>query len=92
MRFLLILSLLTLAECSNDIGQQLDIKTPQTTCEKKPLPRIGMTQEQVRASCWGPPQGIMESDTARGKEAVLTYPQGNIYMSNGIVTKIESAE
>jgi len=34
----------------------------------------------------------MESDTARGKEAVLTYPQGNIYMSNGIVTKIESAE
>jgi hypothetical protein len=86
---MLVFSLLMLAGCSNEITPQLSVKSPQTTCQNKPIPRIGMTRDEVRASCWGEPQGIMESDSAAGKMAVLNYPHGTVYLSNGVVTKIE---
>lgn len=75
----------------SDNIQQLGIGQQQARCQKVPAPSVGMTRAQVRASCWGAPKGIMESDTALGKMEILAYPQGTIYMSNGKVTKIEPA-
>jgi len=57
-------------------------------CAKLPAPSIGMTEAKVLASCWGRPDHSAQSVTASGKDAVWAYPEGYVYLTNGVVTKI----
>lgn len=92
MRFVALCLIVSLTGCSSNVGQSLGIAALQSPCLKKPVPSVGMTGDQVRASCWGAPKGIMEYDTVQGKMAIWAYPRGTVYMSNGKVTKIEAAK
>jgi hypothetical protein len=47
-----------------------------------------MTAAQVLSSCWGKPRNAADSVTAEGKVAVWGYPEGFIYLTNDIVTRI----
>jgi hypothetical protein len=57
-------------------------------CKQAPPPSIGMTEKQALSSCWGKPDHAAESITAGGTQAVWSYPEGYVYLSNGFVTKI----
>jgi hypothetical protein len=74
-----------------DLEDQLGItraKQRQELCSRLPAPAIGMKSDQVRSSCWGQPDHAAESVTAQGKQAVWSYPEGYVYLSDGVVTKI----
>lgn len=79
------------AEYQKDIEDQLGItraRQRQERCSKLPAPAIAMTSAQVLSSCWGQPDHAAESITAQGKQAVWSYPEGYVYLTNGAVTKI----
>jgi hypothetical protein len=60
----------------------------QELCTKLPKPSIGMTATQVLSSCWGKPDHNAESTTAQGKQAIWAYPEGELYLTNDVVTRI----
>lgn len=63
----------------------------QALCTKLPSPKVGMSANDVLASCWGKPDHAAESVTARGKDEIWSYPDGYVYLSGGFVTKIVTA-
>ncbi len=72
------------ADIQKDIEDQLGItraRQRQETCTKLPAPSIGMSEAQVLSSCWGKPDHAAESITARGKQALWSYPEGYVYSS-----------
>jgi len=74
-----------------DIEDQLGItraRQRQQACSAGYTPAIGMTEAKVLASCWGRPDHLSEEITAAGKMAVWAYPEGYVYLSGGLVTKI----
>jgi hypothetical protein len=74
-----------------DMRRQLGIdraEQRQELCTRLPKPGIGMTIAQVISSCWGKPDHAAESITAQGKQEVWSYPEGYVYLSDGVVTKI----
>ncbi len=74
-----------------DIEDQLGItraRQRQEVCSRLPAPAIAMSTAQVLSSCWGKPDHAAESITAQGKQAVWSYPEGYVYLSDGTVTKI----
>jgi hypothetical protein len=74
-----------------DLRRQLGIDRAerlQELCKKLPTPAIGMKAAQVSASCWGQPEHVAESVTAQGKLAVWGYPEGYVYLTDGVVTRI----
>ena len=76
---------------SQDLRRQLGFyraERLQELCKKLPTPAIGMKAAQVSASCWGQPDNIAESVTAQGKLAVWGYPEGYVYLTDGVVTRI----
>lgn len=59
-------------------------------CDRRGGVRIGMTAEQVRASCWGKPRYVNRTTTARGTSEQWVYGGGNyVYLDNGIVTTVQ---
>jgi hypothetical protein len=74
-----------------DMRRQLGIdraEQRQEQCRKMPKPSIGMTANQVRASCWGTPDHLAESVTAQGKQEVWGYPEGHVLLTDGVVVRI----
>jgi hypothetical protein len=57
-------------------------------CDRKGRPAIGMTKDQVRASCWGKPQYANRTVTAHGESEQWVYARGYIYFRNGKVEAI----
>lgn len=82
------------ADYQKDIEDQLGITRARQraeACTKIPPPSIGMTEAKVLSSCWGNPDNNAQSVTASGKQAIWSYPEGYVYLTNGIVTKIVTA-
>jgi len=79
------------ARYQKDIEDQLGTtraRQRQEACTKGSPPSIGMTEAKVLSSCWGNPDHFSESVTAEGKQAVWSYPEGYVYFSTGVVTRI----
>jgi hypothetical protein len=74
-----------------DLRRQLGIERTdqrQELCTKLPEPSIGMTGPQVLSSCWGKADHVAESITAQGKQAIWAYPEGELCLTNDVVTRI----
>jgi hypothetical protein len=63
-------------------------KQRAAACRTLPRPSVGMSESSVLASCWGKPEHKRESETAGGKQAVWGYPEGYLYFTKGLVTRI----
>jgi hypothetical protein len=55
-------------------------------------PRIGMSAQQVTATCWGKPGKVNRVETARAIKEVYAYT-GNryVYLRDGVVRKIRTS-
>jgi hypothetical protein len=60
----------------------------QALCSRNRSPVIGMTTTEVLASCWGEPDHASDSTTAQGKQTIWAYPEGEVTLTNGTVTRI----
>lgn len=81
----------TAADYQRDLEDQMGITRARQraeACRSGNLPAIGMTEAKVLASCWGTADHAAQSVTAQGKQAVWSYPEGYIYLTNGVVTRI----
>lgn len=58
--------------------------------EEKGEPEIGMTEQEVYASSWGYPNKKNTTTTASGTREQWVYDYGYIYLTNGIVTSIQT--
>jgi hypothetical protein len=70
------------------------LKTEEAAAECKRLgsPRIGMTADQVIATCWGKPASINRKETATGTSEQYVYSGRRlrlVYLRDGVVTSIE---
>lgn len=52
--------------------------------------RIGQTAEGVRKSCWGKPARINTTVTAGGTHEQWVYGTGYVYLTNGLVTAVQT--
>lgn len=53
-------------------------------------PAIGATAMDVR-NCWGPPRSVNTTSTAAGKTEQFVFPQqGYVYLTDGIVTAVQT--
>ncbi|MCV2349336.1 hypothetical protein [Paucibacter sp. Y2R2-4] len=55
----------------------------------KPVPKIGMTPQEVLASQWGPPKDSIRTQTERQTSEVWIYSRGRIHFAQGRVTMIQ---
>ena len=61
-------------------------------CKRRGDPRVGMTAEQVKASCWGKPGHVNRTHTADGISDQYVYGDGRyVDLRDGIVTSIQGA-
>lgn len=60
-------------------------------CERRGGVKIGMTADEVKASCWGNPARVNQTITARGKHEQWVYRSGYVYLENGTVTSIQTS-
>lgn len=68
------------------------IAAGKAVCAKKGGVGIGMTKEQVYASCWGKPEKVNVTTTAGGDHEQWVYPGYQyVYLSNGVVTSIQTS-
>jgi hypothetical protein len=59
-------------------------------CKRTGSPQIGMTKEQVRATCWGKPQHVNRTETASSIDDQYVYSGGRyVYLRNGVVESIQ---
>jgi hypothetical protein len=65
----------------------------KAACDLKGGVAVGMSREQVYASCWGKPQKINLTRTGNGDSEQLVYPGYNyVYLRNGLVTSIQTSQ
>lgn len=60
-------------------------------CAKIGGARIGLTAEGVRRSCWGAPIRINTTMTASHTREQWVYGGGYLYLTDGIVTSIQTS-
>jgi hypothetical protein len=60
-------------------------------CERKGGVTIGMTKEQVYASCWGKPYEVNTTVVASGRHEQWIYNRGYLYFQDGILTGIQTS-
>ena len=59
-------------------------------CDRRGGVSVGMTREQVYASCWGKPTKI---NSAGGRREQLVYPGPQyVYLRDGVVTSIQTSK
>ncbi len=67
-------------------------KARQEECERRGQPKIGMSSEELIASCWGKPARIVKKTTADGVEETYVYGVGHaVRLSNGKIAEIVEA-
>lgn len=65
----------------------------KSACDRKGGVHVGMTREQVYASCWGRPGRINKTISANGVHEQLVYSGDNyLYLENGILRSIQTHE
>jgi hypothetical protein len=64
----------------------------QAGCDRRQAVSVGMTREQVYASCWGKPTSIDASSIGPNKFELLVY-QGfdYVYLEDGVVKTVQVA-
>jgi hypothetical protein len=63
----------------------------EAECRRRGTPTIGMTLAQARATCWGEPYNVNRTEGAGGTNDQLVFNQGYVYVTNGIVTSIQTS-
>jgi len=59
-------------------------------CKRRGDPRVGMTRNQVEATCWGKPDRVDRRETARGVTERYVYGKSRfVLLRNGIVTSVQ---
>ena len=58
-------------------------------CKRRGEPRVGMTANQVVATCWGKPDHVDRLKTTKGTTDRYVYEQGRVVLQNGIVTAVK---
>lgn len=62
----------------------------EASCERRGGVSVGMTEQQVLASCWGRPNKKNITETAGGIHEQWVYGGGYIYLDQGIVTGLQT--
>jgi hypothetical protein len=57
-------------------------------CQKSGLPRVGMTVEQVVATCWGRPNKVNRTQVGGVINDEFVYANASVYLRDGVVTSI----
>jgi hypothetical protein len=71
-------------------GAEIDPEMAAAECKRRGDPRVGMTAEQVEASCWGKPGHVNRTHTAGGISDQYVYGDGRyVDLRDGIVTSIQ---
>jgi len=72
-------------------GADIDPAESAADCKRRGDPRIGMTAEQVEATCWGKPGHVNRTHTAGGIADQYVYRDGRyVDLRDGIVTSIQA--
>ncbi len=58
-------------------------------CKRRGEPRVGMTANQVQATCWGKPVRVDRLKTVQGTTDRYVYQQGRVILKNGVVTSVK---
>ncbi len=65
----------------------------KAVCDKRGGVRVGMSREQIYASCWGKPRTINKTVGAYGVHEQLVYGDlSYLYLENGILRSIQTTE
>jgi hypothetical protein len=76
---------------AEDAQKLADAVRAKAVCEKKGGVLIGMTEQQVLASCWGRPRGKHTTTRAAGTNEQWVYGNANyLYFTNGILVSIQN--
>jgi hypothetical protein len=59
-------------------------------CKKSGLPRVGMTTEQVVATCWGRPNKVDRTEVGGVISDKFVYDTASVYLRNGVVTSVQT--
>jgi hypothetical protein len=74
------------AEHSKQIAAKVD-------CDRRGGVRIGMSRDQIYASCWGKPSRNNKTTNTSGVHEQLVYgKRGYLYLDNGILNSIQTSE
>jgi hypothetical protein len=69
-----------------------DAKKAREDCARSGQPRIGMTESELVATCWGKPRRIVKRTTAEGVEETYIYGIGHVVtVTDGKVSAIVEA-
>lgn len=60
-------------------------------CDRRGGVSVGMTANQVLASCWGKPEKVNATITAGGRREQWVYGSQYVYVDNGTVTAIQTS-
>lgn len=60
------------------------VKQRAAACRVATPPKLGMSESSVLASCWGRP----DHKRFKGQQIIWGYPEGYLYFTNGLVTRI----
>lgn len=61
-------------------------------CDRRGGVRVGMTSDQVRASCWGKPTSVNRTITGASTREQWVYPGYNyVYVVDGVVSSIQTS-
>jgi hypothetical protein len=67
------------------------IAVARQDCSRGVPPTIGMTAEQLLASCWGAPKGVLKTTRVTGTVEHFFYKRGTATITNGKITEILEA-
>ena len=71
-------------------GADIEPEMAAADCKRRGDPRVGMTAEQVEASCWGKPGHVSRTNTAGGISDQYVYGDGrSVDLRDGIVTSMQ---
>jgi hypothetical protein len=61
-------------------------------CKKSGPPRVGMTTEQVVATCWGRPKKVNRTEVGGVVSDQFVYDSASVYLRDGVVTSVQTTD
>jgi hypothetical protein len=75
-----------------DESQRKQQASEKADCDRRGGVKVGMTANQVRASCWGKPKSINETITSCRRHEQWVYGGSQyLYLEDGILTSIQTS-
>jgi hypothetical protein len=65
--------------------------TAHQDCKRGAKPTIGMTADELLASCWGAPKGSVKTTRPTGTAETFFYKGGTVKFTDGKITEIVQA-